>query len=575
MRTRILWLALLIISIASCRDQSDPSAPLTAVPSGMVAPTAQSLPGQYIVVFRDQVTDPAGEATRQVALHHGRLLFTYEDALRGFAAELSAVEARALARDPSVEFVEPDQIMRAVGTQSPAPSWGLDRIDQRALPLDNSATFGATGAGVHVYIIDTGILLTHVDFGGRASFGFDAIHDGNGMTDCNGHGTHVAGTAGSTTYGIAKGVSLVSVRVLDCTGTGTTSQVVAGINWLMTHQILPAVANMSLGGGLSPALNQAVTNSIKAGVAYAIAAGNSNLDACNTSPASTPAAITLAASDITDLRASFSNIGRCVDLFGPGVAITSTWNTSNTATQVLSGTSMASPHAAGVAALYLQTHPSAKPPNVTYALVGTATRNAIGNVGLGTPNLLLFTGFFGTGPTDLPPVAVFDFMCTTLTCDFDSHTSIDDHGIVSRTWTLGDGSVASGVTSHHVYATSGTFAPTLTVRDSSGQTSTISKSFTVPAAGGRAGAPPIADFVVNPNAGTVFCDASLSKDDVGIGSYSWNFGDGATGSGKLASHVYAMPNQFYPLTLTVYDLAGQSATKTVQVYPNSVMVVRQ
>jgi PKD repeat protein len=267
---------------------------------------------------------------------------------------------------------------------------------------------------------------------------------------------------------------------------------------------------MSLGGGFSQALNTAVANSINAGVSYTIAAGNSNLDACTVSPASTPAAITVAASDSNDQRASFSNLGTCVDLFGPGVAIKSTWNTSNTATMILSGTSMAAPHAAGVVALYLQTHPTATPANVRYALASTATAGVIGNPGIGTPNLLLFTGLFGT-TRNLPPLAKFDFTCTALGCDFDARSSQDDHGVVSQGWAFGDAKSGSGLQPHHNYAAGGTFTARLTVQDGSTLTSSITKTFTLPAAGGRAGNPPVANFTAFANGGTVEYDLLVDR----------------------------------------------------------------
>src|SRR5262249_51466616 len=239
-----------------------------------------------------------------------------------------------------------------VATQSNA-TWGIDRIDQRNLPLSGTYTYNFTGAGVHAYIIDTGIRATHQNFGGRVSSqGFTAINDGNGTNDCNGHGTHVSGTVGSSTYGVAKGVTLHAVRVLSCSGSGSTSGVIAGVDWVTQNRILPAVANMSLGGGVSTALDTAVNNSINSGVTYAIAAGDTN--PCTLSPARVAAALTVGATTMTDARSSFSNFGTCVDLFAPGSSITSTWNTSDTATNTISGTSMATPHVTGVAALYLQ-----------------------------------------------------------------------------------------------------------------------------------------------------------------------------------------------------------------------------
>ena len=290
-----------------------------------------------------------------------------------------------------MSLVERDQVFTISTTQSPA-TWGLDRIDQRARPLSNSYTYTRTGAGVRAYIIDTGIRFSHGEFGGRATSGFDAV-DGGAADDCNGHGTHVSGTVGGATYGVAKGVSLVGVRVLDCAGSGTTSGVIAGVDWVTANHVKPAVANMSLGGGASAALDQAVANSIAAGVTYAIAAGNSNARACNYSPARVATAITVGATTSTDARASYSNWGSCLDLFAPGSSITSSWYTSNTATNTISGTSMATPHVAGVAALYLQGNPGATPATVRNALVANATSGVVGNARTGSPNLLLFTNY--------------------------------------------------------------------------------------------------------------------------------------------------------------------------------------
>jgi subtilisin family serine protease len=277
--------------------------------------------------------------------------------------------------------------MQIVATQSPV-TWGLDRIDQVALPLSNSYTYTTTGSGVNAYVIDTGIRITHSNFGGRAFVAFDSF-GGNGI-DCNGHGTHVAGTIGSSTYGVAKSVRLYAVRVLNCSGSGTTSGVIAGVNWVTANRVNPAVANMSLGGGVSTALDSAVNNSINSGVTYAVAAGNSNTNASNSSPARVAAAITVGSSTRTDARSSFSNYGSVVDIFAPGSSITSTWHTSNTATNTISGTSMASPHVAGVAARYKQTNPGASPATVRNAIVNAASLNRLSGIPSGTANRLLF-----------------------------------------------------------------------------------------------------------------------------------------------------------------------------------------
>jgi subtilisin family serine protease len=294
--------------------------------------------------------------------------------------------------------VEQDQVMHAFTTEANA-TWGIDRIDQRARPLSGTYTYLSTGAGVTAYIIDTGIRFDHSEFGGRATTGFDAVTSGGNAADCNGHGTHVSGTVGGATYGVAKGVSLVAVRVLGCSGSGSTSGVIAGIDWVTSDHIAghPAVANMSLGGSASTALDNAVRNSIADGVSYAIAAGNGNQggiaqDACKYSPARVAEAMTIGATDSNDRKASWSNYGNCVDWFAPGVSITSAWYTSTTATNTISGTSMATPHTTGVAALYLQTNPGASPQQVRDALYANTTKGVVTSSKT-TNNHLLFTSY--------------------------------------------------------------------------------------------------------------------------------------------------------------------------------------
>jgi subtilisin family serine protease len=366
-----------------------------------VAAGARPIPGQYIVVLQDDAAGTpdspglTGLTVSQVALDlavraNGSIFHLYEAALKGFAITMSEEAAEKMAADPRVKFIEQDSEVWAVATQSGA-TWGLDRVDQRNRPLSGTYTYNTTATNVHVYVIDTGILSSHTQFGGRSTGGFTAINDGRGTTDCNGHGTHVAGTIGGSIHGLAKGVRLHPVRVLSCTGSGSNSGVIAGVNWVTANRVRPAVANMSLGGGASSALDSAVTNSINAGVTYAVAAGNSNANACNSSPARAAAAITVGSTTSADGRSSFSNFGTCLDIFAPGSSITSAWSTSTTATRTISGTSMASPHVAGAAALYLATNTGASPATVRNALVNAATLNVISNVGSGSPNRLLFS----------------------------------------------------------------------------------------------------------------------------------------------------------------------------------------
>ncbi|GIE42701.1 serine protease [Actinoplanes lobatus] len=379
-----------------------PAAPATGTISGTGVEGA--IPGSYIVVMKAGA-EAAGRATAAqnlVQRYGGRVEGGYLASVRGFHLRATAGEARRLAADPSVEFVEQDAEISTAGrtaaarTQSgKATAWGLDRLDQRKLPLSKSYTY-KPAANVTAYVIDTGVRVGHKEFGGRASYGWDFVNEDKIADDCNGHGTHVAGTVGGATYGVAKDVKLVALKVLSCDGSGSYADFLAAVDWVTENAQLPAVANMSLGGPLSKALDTAVKRSIDRGVTYAIAGGNDGKNACKASPAATPEAITVGAVDSRDARASFSNYGTCLDLFAPGVNIQSAGKASNTATATMSGTSMAAPHVAGAAALVLGAHPDWTPRQVRDDLVAHAGSGLVRNPGKGSPNRLLYTGHLNT-----------------------------------------------------------------------------------------------------------------------------------------------------------------------------------
>lgn len=398
-------------------------APLPAQ-AGKLVLADQPVQGRYIVVLKDEAARLSSESERRgdsrqadatraaaptvaevasVMSRNYRLSVehSFSHVLRGFVASADDTALEQLLLDERVAYVEEDGIVSISATQNNA-TWGLDRIDQRDRPLNGSYVYDTTAANVNIYIIDTGIRPTHNEFGGRVYSGYSAINDGRGSNDCNGHGTHVAGSAGGSVYGVAKAARLFPVRVLDCQGSGTNSGVIAGMDWVASNHSKPAVANMSLGGGASTATDQAVTRMRNAGVTVVVAAGNENQNACNVSPARSSAAITVGSTTSTDARSSFSNWGSCVNIFAPGSSITAAWHTSNTATNTINGTSMASPHVAGVAALYLAANPSATPAQVETAIYNNATPNKVTNAGSGSANRLLYS-LFGTGGGGTPP----------------------------------------------------------------------------------------------------------------------------------------------------------------------------
>ncbi|MFF9149789.1 S8 family peptidase [Streptomyces sp. NPDC014861] len=400
--------AIAVAAVALGSLSALPAVAAPAAPEGVIqnAGAEGAIAGSYIVTLEESAQAETAEGRAVAAEYGAKIKKTYTSALNGYSVELSEAQARKLAADPAVKSVAQNRVFKINATQPNPPSWGLDRIDQRALPLNQSYTYPDTaGQGVTAYIIDTGVRISHADFGGRAFNGFDAVDNDNVSQDGNGHGTHVAGTVAGSAYGVAKKAKIVGVRVLDNNGSGTTAGVVAGIDWVTRNAVKPAVANMSLGGGADATLDAAVRNSIASGVTYAVAAGNSNANASNYSPARVSEALTVGSTTNTDARSSFSNYGSVVDIFAPGSSITSAWHTGDSATNTISGTSMASPHVAGAAALYLGDNPTATPAQVGTALVNSATPNVVTNPGTGSPNRLLFVGGGGTTP---PPGKKFE-----------------------------------------------------------------------------------------------------------------------------------------------------------------------
>jgi len=506
---------------------------------------------------------------------------------------MSEGQARRLAADPKVEFVQQSlwvhradaqgnmfgaqvaqvanaaRAKSAAGEQPNPPSWGLDRIDG---VKDGVYKYPNTGSGVTVYNTDSELNTDHVAFESRAKSGYDFVDEDANVNECKnatdqGHGTHTAGTSSSETYGVAKDVTVIGVKVLGCDGNAPDADSIQGVDWVTQNAVKPAVANASWTSGGANAdpegVNRAVKNSIAAGIVWAVAAGNDNGgSACTPSPAKVPEAITVASTDSNDSRSSFSNIGSCVDLFAPGGNITSASNSSNTGSKGMSGTSMAAPHVTGAAALYLSANPSATPAQVRDALVNMAQEGKVQNPGTGSPNKLLDVSKIGGGQPG-GPAASFTADCAgSLTCTFDGSASIGS--IASYAWDFGDSQTGTGAKPSHTYSTAGTYTVKLTVTDDAGKTGSTTRQ--VQAGAPPAGKPPVASFTVQCQWAVCSFNASGSTDpDNDIASYAWNFGDGKTGTGVTTSNTYPNAQKTYTATVKVTDRAGLSSTATKQI----------
>ena len=447
--------------------------------AGEFRTVAQPIPGQYIVVLKDNAASLANERSslsrvsvvaRDIATRHRtKLVRAYNNVLRGFVARADDKGLARLLADPRVAYVQEDGVVSIAASQSNA-TWGLDRVDQRDLPLNQTYNYDTTASTVHAYVIDTGILLNHSQFTGRVGNGYDAVSSGGNGNDCNGHGTHVAGTIGGSTYGVAKEVKLHPVRVLGCNGSGANSGVIAGMDWVAENHVKPAVANMSLGGSADQATDDAVNRLYNAGVTVVVAAGNNSGNACSYSPARAANAITVGSTTNTDARSSFSNFGSCLDIYAPGSNILSAWYTNSTATNTISGTSMASPHVAGVAALYLASNPNATPAQVRNALVDNATSGKVTDAGSGSPNKLLYS-IFGGGENPPPPPDTYSVSGTI--------TNASGTGISGVT--VSNGTVSATTSSSGAYTLNGLANGTYTLTPSlNGYTfSPASRSVTV------------------------------------------------------------------------------------------------
>lgn len=580
-----------ILCIAACTDAA--TAPSPSQSSTRKAPalssSADAWKGHYIVVLKSGA--PSSEAlVHRHALSKPLLMDQrFGTVMRGFSAAVSDEDVDSLRNDPDVENVVQDRFVHQLGTET-GMGWALDRVDQKLMPLNGAFAYGATGAGVNIYVVDGGVRFTHAEFGGRAKFAFDAL-GGNG-SDCNGHGTGVAGIAAGSVHGVAKSATVWSVRVFPCSGTTTLSTILAGIDWVTANHRSPAIANLSLGAAAAPILDTAVERSIRSGVTYVVAGGNNNGDACAMSPGKLKDVINVGATDASDSRASWSNYGSCITMFAPGVAVASADYYSDVSLASWNGTSMSAPMVSGAVALYLQGHPTASPATVRAAIVGNSTAATVRNLA-GSGDKMLYTAWIGTVGTTppvapvSPPVApaiptvvgvAVSYKCSRNVCAFDATASRPASGTASYAWTFGDGKFGTGSKWVHTYPSSASYTWSVKIVDKSGKVYTTGKSISPASSTGSSsstipsGTPPATgSFTANFTASCTIkhvCnfDASSSTIPKGVSSYNWYLGDGYQGTTVRVSHSYS-GKKSVSVTLKIYDktLVSKSITKTITV----------
>ena len=592
--------------LIACNDATAPSIPQSSAPvAPSNGPNADIRTGHYIVVLKSGA--PSAEAV--VHRHAFSKALTmdqhFKTVMHGFAAAVNDEDLDSLRHDPDVESIVPDRYVHQLGSET-GMGWALDRVDQHNMPLNGAFAYGATGYGVNIYVVDGGIRYSHTEFGGRAHFAFDAL--GGDGSDCNGHGTGVAGVAAGSVHGVAKAANIYSVRVFPCSGTTTLSTILAGIDWVTAHHRSPAVANLSLGAAAAPILDTAVERSIRSGVTYVVAAGNNGGDACAMSPGKLPDVINVGASDASDSRASWSNYGSCVHMFAPGVSVGPADYSSDGALASWNGTSVAAPMVSGAVALYLQGHPTASPASVRSAILGNTTGSVLRNTS-GSANRLLYTSFIGsvsaptttttapttttttTAPAPAPIAPVggvgVSYKCASRVCGFDAGASQPTGGVTSYKWYFGDGSSATGRAVNHTYGSNPSYDWVLYISTGTGKKYAVGKSITPASASGSTTStyptyvPPTttstsptttsgtftANFTVSCNTKhSCTFDASSSVIPNGVSSFNWFFGDGYEGTTVKLTHDYSGPKTV-SVYLKIYDktYAYRTITKTVTV----------